>query len=110
MSFISSFDFPVPGQGSEVQGKSLLEQVREKGFVSFVEELQEAALHARARQKVLAGLNLSEESLDELLKKLSPEGSAKLMARIEDLIKKRIEEDIAEMAEEKVEKVGDSIS
>ena len=103
MSVISSFGLLGPGQVLEMQGKSLLEQVREKGFVSFVEELQEAALYARARQKVLAGLNLSEESLDELLAKLTPEGSTKLMARIEDLIKRRVEEDVAEMAEEKLE-------
>ena len=100
MSVVSSFDVPAHGQGVEVQGKSLLAQVQEKGFVSFVEELQQAALYARARQKVLSDLNLNETSLDELLAKLTPEGSAKLAARIEDLVKQRIEDDIAEMAEE----------
>ena len=100
MSVVSSFDVLAHGQGVEVQGKSLLAQVQEKGFVSFVEELQQAALHAGARQKVLHGLNLSETSLDELLAKLTPEGAAKLTARIENLVEMRLVDDIAAMAEE----------
>ena len=73
MSVVSSFDVPTHGQGVEMQGESLLAQVQEAGFVSFVEELQQAALYTEARQKVLVGLNLSEESLEALLTKLTPD-------------------------------------
>ena len=86
-------------QRSDSQEKNLLQEIQEKGFQAYVEDSKKEEQYTRARQKVLGNMNLSEDALKALERKMPVDEYAELLAKIEEMIKQEIEREVQEKAE-----------
>lgn len=83
--------------------KTLLEEIQEKGFKNYVEDIQEKERLRRIRMKVLSTLGLNETSLEERRKTIGAREYSALTQKINDMIVEEIKRQIAEDMQKKME-------